>query len=151
MTDFTFNLTGSWHGSWDGKGQIRTEDLETAIAVDPAMSGSGQGANPDELLLSALSSCYMITLGICLNKESIDYDHISIRSKGIVTKKDGLHFEKVIHYPVIYLSRQSNDGRLRDKLLDAVHQAEMDCMIAKAVHGNIKISIEPSFEVFVPN
>ncbi|MFT8317972.1 MAG: OsmC family protein [Sporolactobacillus sp.] len=151
MKDFTFNLNGSWQGSWDGKGRIHTNGLETAIAVDPSMNGSGQGTNPDELLLSALASCYMITLGIRLNKEGIDYDHVSIRSVGIVTKKDGLHFEKVTHYPVIYLNRQPSEDSLRDKLLAAVHRAEMDCMIAKAVHGNISISIEPAFEVCVPN
>lgn len=149
MKDFTFTSNGSWHGSWNGGGQIQTKSFETGLAVDSAMGGTGAGTNPDELLLSALASCYVITLGIGLDKEGIDYHHISIHSRGIVTKMGGLHFEKVIHYPVIHLNRQPSE-HLREKLLACIHHAELNCMIAKAVHGNLKIDIEPTFEV-VPN
>ncbi|MFT8361852.1 MAG: OsmC family protein [Sporolactobacillus sp.] len=146
MKAIEFSLTGCWHGSWAGCGHVQTKTLDMSLAVDPSMGGTGGGTNPDELLLSALASCYSITLGIRLDKEGIDYHHISIQSKGIVSKANGLHFERVIHYPTIHLNRQLND-HLREKLLSCIHKAERDCMIAKAVHGNLQLTIEPNFDV----
>ncbi|TGA97138.1 hypothetical protein E4665_13005 [Sporolactobacillus shoreae] len=145
METFVFQLEGMWKGSWDGNGRIETKGLNSSISVDPSMQGSGIGTNPDELLLSALSSCFLITLGIRLNKESISYDHISIRSEGTVTKQGGLHFEKVVHKPVIYLNGALSD-ELRSKLFAAIKMAERDCMIAKAVRGNIRVDVEPVFQ-----
>ncbi|WP_100487445.1 OsmC family protein [Sporolactobacillus pectinivorans] len=143
MERFTFNLKGNWKGSWDGQGHVKTKGIDTDISVDPSMKGAGIGTNPDELLLSALSSCYMITLGIRLGKEEISFDHLSIESEGIVTKKGGLHFDKVIHRPVIFLDREVTD---ESKLRSAIYQAEQDCMVAKAVRGNVRIEIAPVFK-----
>ncbi|RYM06152.1 hypothetical protein EWH99_03430 [Sporolactobacillus sp. THM7-7] len=150
MTDFTFTLKGEWKGSWDGTGLIRTKGIETDISVDTSMKGRSIGTNPDELLLSALASCYMITLGIRLEKEQLAYDHISIRTTGVVTKKGGLHFEKVVHKPVIFVPGKMTQKR-QEQLLKAVRQAEQDCMVAKAVYGNVRVTVEPVFETFSLN
>ncbi|MCO7126709.1 OsmC family protein [Sporolactobacillus shoreicorticis] len=144
MTDFHFELNGSWSGSWDGEGKIQTNGLLSAISVDRAMSGKGVGTNPDELLISALASCYMITLGIRLKKEKVTYRHIEIQTKATVTKKGGLHFEKVTHYPTVYLTEPISDA-LTEHLNTCIHKAEQDCVIAKAVKGNVAISVEPTF------
>jgi len=144
MTDFHFELNGSWTGSWDGEGKIQTNGLSSAISVDPAMSGKGIGTNPDELLISALASCYMITLGIRLKKEKIAYHRIDIHTKATVTKKGGLHFENVTHYPTIRLAEPLTK-LLNDHLTTCIHKAEQDCVIAKAVKGNVKVTVEPTF------
>ncbi|EST12886.1 OsmC family protein [Sporolactobacillus laevolacticus] len=144
MTDFQFELHGEWKGSWDGEGQIQTNGLHTTISVDSSMSGRGTGTNPDELLISALASCYMITLGIRLKKEAIAYDHIEIRTEALVTKKGGLHVEKVTHFPIIYLSVPLTN-LLQEHLIVCIHKAEQDCVIAKAVKGNVQIVIDPKF------
>jgi peroxiredoxin-like protein len=144
MTDFHFDLKGEWTGSWDGKGKIQTNGLATAVSVDSAMSGQGVGTNPDELLISALASCYMITLGIRLKKEKIAYDHIEIRTEAVVTKKGGLHVEKVTHYPIIYLSQILTDA-LEEHLNTCINMAEQDCVIAKAVKGNVRVCVEPNY------
>lgn len=144
MTDFQFELHGEWKGSWDGEGQIQTNGLHTTISVDSSMSGRGTGTNPDELLISALASCYMITLGIRLKKETIAYDHIEIRTEALVSKKGGLHVEKVTHFPVIYLSVPLTH-LLQEQLNACIKKAEQDCMIAKAVKGNVQIAIDPKF------
>ncbi|WP_010631341.1 OsmC family protein [Sporolactobacillus vineae] len=145
MTDYLFKADGQWHGSWGGEGWIRTEHVDSVISVDRAMNGSGTGANPDELLLSALSSCFMMTLGIRLDKEKIAYSTMSIHSEGTVTNRNGLHFNQVNHYPVITVSGPLTQ-QLRQQLNDAVRQAEKDCMIAKAVYGNVAIQVTPVFK-----
>ncbi|RYL95633.1 hypothetical protein EWI07_00175 [Sporolactobacillus sp. THM7-4] len=145
MTEFKFNLRGEWKGSRDGIGLVKTHGLETDISVDPSMKGRGIGTNPDELLISALASCYMITLGIRLAKEKIEYDCISIDTEGTVTKKDGLHFDRVVHRPVISVP-YTITPEVRKQLLSAIHEAEKDCMIGKAVRGNVNVSVEPTFK-----
>ncbi|MCO7176011.1 OsmC family protein [Sporolactobacillus kofuensis] len=144
MTDYHFELNGDWEGSWDGEGKVETNGLSTTISVDTSMSGKGVGTNPDELLISALASCYLITLGIRLKKEAIGYDHIEIRTKAVVTKKGGLHFEKVTHFPIIYLADPLTEP-LERKLLTCITLAERDCVIAKAVKGNVQVTVNPKF------
>lgn len=146
MTEYIFQLKGSWKGSWDGKGEIATNGLSSAISVDKSMKGLGTGTNPDELLISALASCYMITLGIRLKKESISYQNIEINTKGTVTKKDGLHFDKVVHHVTVFLGQEPSHT-LADKIIAAARQAEKDCMIAKAVKGNVTLIVEPAIKV----
>lgn len=145
MTDYFFKTDGNWDGSWDGHGRIRSENLNSAISVDPSMHGSGTGANPDELLLSALASCYMITLGIRLDKEKISIAGISMHSEGTVTNHGGLHFEQVAHQLVITV-HETLTPSLRRQLVAAVKQAETDCMIGKAVRGNVHILVSPVFK-----
>lgn len=145
MTDYLFKADGQWKGTWDGEGHIRTGNLDTAISVDPSMKGAGTGANPDELLLSALASCFMITLGIRLNKEDISYSNLSIQSEGTVTNRGGFHFDRVVHHPVVTVPGPLNDV-LRTRLTSAMKQAEKDCMIGKAVNGNVRIDVIPVFK-----
>ncbi|MTT30525.1 hypothetical protein GMB86_00665 [Terrilactibacillus sp. BCM23-1] len=142
MTSFTFHAKGSWHGSWTGQGEIHTQGFHEKIAIDKSMNGLGMGTNPDELLLSALCSCYMMTLGIRLNHDNIPYENIQINSKGIVKKKDGLHFEKIELYPVLILKEKPTEQFEKD-LYEMMYHAEFDCMIAKALKNNVTISINP--------
>ncbi|MCI1882079.1 MAG: OsmC family protein [Sporolactobacillus sp.] len=144
MSDYVFRLKGRWKGSWDGRGQIQVKNLASAISVDSSMKGMGIGTNPDELLLGALASCYMMTLGIRLDKEKIAYERLLISSELVVTKQGGLHVERVIHRPVVELAEKPTEA-LRDRLKCAIRQAEKDCMIAKAVRGNVRITVEPIF------
>ncbi|MCL1631076.1 OsmC family protein [Sporolactobacillus sp. CPB3-1] len=144
MTDFSFTLEGSWTGSWDGKGMIQTAGLNSAISVDSSMSGLGIGTNPDELMISALASCYMITLGIRLKKEAIAYARIDIRTEAVVTNEGGLQLDRVVHHPRIFLKETLTD-ELTERLRQCIQKAEQDCVMAKAVRGNVAIRIDPAF------
>ncbi|MFD2617150.1 OsmC family protein [Terrilactibacillus laevilacticus] len=146
MTSYIFSAKGSWHGGWRGHGEIYTNGLHEKITIDKSMNGLGTGTNPDELLMSALCSCYMMTLGIRLESESVQYVDIKISSKGIVKKKDGLHFEEIELHPNLSLNYQPTDEQ-KKHIYHVMYKAEANCMIAKALKDNVKLSIYPAITI----
>ncbi|MGH2951399.1 MAG: FAD-dependent monooxygenase [Solirubrobacterales bacterium] len=63
MRDLSFDIELRWTGTGgDGIGEIRTEDLVFDLSAPKSMGGRGVGTNPEELLVSAVSSCYSATL-----------------------------------------------------------------------------------------
>lgn len=144
--DYTFQLSGEFKGGRQGLGHIKTAGYDHTLSIGKEMNGPGEGTNPDELLIGALASCYLITLSIGLEKQNIPYDQIKIHTKGTVTEDGGLHFKEVIHYPVVVISQASMDQELEKTITEAMYRAEKNCMIAKALKGNVEILIEPAIE-----
>jgi peroxiredoxin-like protein len=63
MNDPRFQIELRWSGTGrDGAGEILTDDLTLELSVPQAMGGRGVGTNPEELLVTAVSSCYTATL-----------------------------------------------------------------------------------------
>ncbi|TCP29817.1 peroxiredoxin-like protein [Scopulibacillus darangshiensis] len=143
--NYTFQLTGEWYGGRNGEGRIQTNGLNQDISIGAEMDGPGNGTNPDELLVSAVSSCYLMTLGIGLDAIEYPYKSIKLKSKGIVSSDPSLHFKEIVHFPTIILDSEADDD-LREKAITAARKAEQNCMIAKALRGNVSISVEPSVE-----
>ncbi len=144
--DYTFHLTGTFKGGRRGNGKIKTEGLDQTVSIGKEMAGPGLGTNPDELMIGALSSCYLMTLSIGLEKREIPYNQIKIRTIGTVTEEGGLHFKEVTHYPVVYIDPEAKDSELKKIIIEAMYQAEKDCMIAKAVKGNVQMHLEPDVQ-----
>ncbi|MBM7643922.1 peroxiredoxin-like protein [Scopulibacillus daqui] len=145
MSEFTFSFNGEWKGGRSGYGHICTKGLDQTVSIGAEMNGPGQGTNPDELLISAVATCYMMTLGIALDKRRLPYEKIVITSKGTVTDDSGLHFKEIIHFPTAIIKKDT-DKDIKEKILQAMAQAEKDCMIAKALKGNVEISVKPQLK-----
>ncbi|MFC7391814.1 OsmC family protein [Scopulibacillus cellulosilyticus] len=145
MSEFTFSFNGEWKGGRAGKGHIRTEGIDNTVSIGAEMNGPGQGTNPDELLISAVATCYMMTLGIALDRQGLPYEKITVTSKGIVSDEGGLHFKEIIHYPATIIEK-GTPRDTKEKILKAMEQAEKDCMIAKALKGNVQIYINPELK-----
>ncbi|MGV3489378.1 MAG: OsmC family protein [Tuberibacillus sp.] len=139
---YTFTVKGAWKGSRNDVGSVRSKGFETAVSVDTSMNGPGVGTNPDELLIAATQSCYMITLAYILTKKSLPYISMDVRSEGVVSEEGGLHFESISHYPTIYLDRNVSESAA-EAVIKAAYEAEETCMIGNAVKGRVKISVQP--------
>src|SRR5262245_46982513 len=56
-----FEVTAAWSGDGAGAGRVSTEDgvLAVPIAGAVVLGGSGGKANPEELFLAAIASCFV--------------------------------------------------------------------------------------------
>ena len=70
-----------WNGSFGGAGAIDSNGFKTSISLPKEFGGSGQGASPEDLLLSSIASCHLITLGIILSKNEVQYQSLSVEGK----------------------------------------------------------------------
>lgn len=144
MARHSFHLTANWPGLRNDVGVIETANLQTNISIPPEMDGPGIGTNPDEMLLGAAATCYIITLAAMLERSKINKNRLTMTSEGIVDISKGIiTYKKIIHRPHLILQSEE-DLPLAQKI---VRKAESSCMISRALKGNVEIALEETIEV----
>ncbi|PCK21439.1 hypothetical protein CEY02_08175 [Bacillus pumilus] len=147
MARHHFHLQANWPGLRNDVGTIACEQLNTKISIPKEMDGPGIGTNPDEMLLGAAATCYIITLAAMMERSQLEKEDLSMSSEAVVDVTNGVFtYEKIIHRPVVILkeSASTQDVELARKL---AHKAESSCMISRAVQGNVDISLEEIIQV----
>ena len=62
------------------------------------MGGPGTGTNPDEMLLGAASTCYLITLAAMLERSDITPDELTLESEATVDVTNNVFtYERIVH------------------------------------------------------
>nr|WP_251140318.1 OsmC family protein [Exiguobacterium sp. s143] len=142
-----FHLTADWPGNRNDVGQIETGELKTKISIPDAMDGPGVGTNPDEMLLGAAATCYIITLAAMLERSHIPKVSLTMESEGIVDVTNGVFtYDAIIHRPKLLLPSDLSDRDV-EKAQRLAEKAEGSCMITRALAGNVKVSLEAIIEV----
>ncbi len=141
-----FHLTADWPGNRNDVGQIETGELKTKISIPDAMDGPGVGTNPDEMLLGAAATCYIITLATMLERSNIPKVSLTMESEGIVDVTNGVFtYDAIIHRPKLLLPTDLSDRDV-EKAQRLAEKAEGSCMITRALAGNVKVSLEAVVE-----
>lgn len=142
MAEHHFHLKADWHGLRNDVGEIETGNLQTKISIPPEMDGPGIGTNPDEMLLGAAATCYIITLAAMMERSKLAKKGLTMASEGIVDVTNGvISYKKIIHRPKIILESNATEREinLAQRLAE---KAETSCMISRAIKGNVAIELE---------
>ena len=142
MALHTFYLKADWPGLRNDVGTIETKNLQTKVSIPPEMDGPGVGTNPDEMLLGAAATCYIITLAAMMERSHLPKVSLSMDSEGIVDVSNGvITYKKIIHRPKIVLN---SDASIKDLSLAQrlAEKAESSCMISRALKGNVEIDLQ---------
>ncbi|WP_026570846.1 MULTISPECIES: OsmC family protein [Sediminibacillus] len=147
MATHSFHLKADWPGGRNTVGRIEAGNLKTEISIPPEMDGPGVGTNPDEMLLGAAATCYIITLGAMIERAGLPLEHMDLNSEGIVDVTKGVFtYKKIIHRPSVVLKQGSSETEL-SKTKQLVEKAEQSCMISRAVMGNVELQLEPDVSI----
>jgi peroxiredoxin-like protein len=140
-----FHLNANWPGGRNEVGEIHSGQLKTQISIPPEMDGPGIGTNPDEMLLGAAATCYIITLAAMLERSGISQAALTMDSEAVVDVTKGVFtYEKIIHRPHVVLD--SKDMEKKSRVQRLMEKAETSCMISRAIQGNVKIELEGTIE-----
>ncbi|MBM7692709.1 peroxiredoxin-like protein [Peribacillus deserti] len=143
MAEHSFHLKASWPGLRNDVGEIEAGNLKTKISIPPEMDGPGIGTNPDEMLLGAAATCYIITLAAMMQRSALDKENLTMESEGIVDVTSGvITYKKIIHRPRIILKQDAGE-RDHELALRLAKKAEVSCMISRAIAGNVEIELKP--------
>ena len=151
MALHSFHLKADWPGLRNDVGQIEAGNLKTKVSIPPEMDGPGIGTNPDEMLLGAAATCYIITLAAMMERSRLEKESLTMESEGIVEVTGGIiTYKTIIHRPNIILKSNASDRdiSLAQKLAE---KAERSCMISRAIKGNVDIQLEASIQAGLPN
>ena len=128
------NYSREFRAEFAGKSSFRG-------SADPAFQGDPALYNPEDLLLSSLSACHMLSyLAVCAHAgiAVVSYEDAVI---GTVTRRDGkVRFVDVLLRPKVVLESGSNIEKAR-QLHDRAHDI---CIIANSV--NFPVRYEASVE-----
>lgn len=141
MAEHVFHLTAHWPGGRNDSGRIETKNLQTAVSIPPEMDGPGIGTNPDEMLLGAAATCYIITLAAMIERSKIEKIDLSMESEGIVDVTNGvITYQKIIHRPVVTI-KQNPSKDISTMIQRLAIKAENSCMISRALKGNVEVEV----------
>jgi peroxiredoxin-like protein len=144
MPEQVFELKAIWTGGLDGTGQLQADGFQASISVPSEFDGPGVGTNPEEMLLGAAATCYIITLGTLLAREGIE--SLVLHSHIYVQNRPTMKVNAIVHRPLISVPTHMTEAQL-DNISKAAIRAEQTCMISKALRGNVQISIEPEIRI----
>jgi peroxiredoxin-like protein len=147
MAEHHFHLKANWPGFRNDVGEIEAKNLKTKVSIPPEMDGPGIGTNPDEMLLGAAATCYIITLAAMMERSGLKKENLTMESEGIVDVTKGIiTYKRIIHRPHIVLKPNATekDIALAGKL---AKKAETSCMISRALQGNVEIELHARVEV----
>ena len=142
MALHSFQLKADWPGLRNDVGDIEVGNLKTRISIPPEMDGPGIGTNPDEMLLGAAATCYIITLAAMMERSKLEKQSLTMESEGIVEVEKGvITYKRIIHKPQVVLKADASDKdmALAQKLAE---KAESSCMITRAIQGNVEIELQ---------
>lgn len=142
-----FHLKAVWNGGRNSEGHIEAGGLRTVISIPQEMGGPGTGTNPDEMLLGAASTCYLITLAAMLERSDIVPQELTLESEATVDVTNNVFtYERIVHKPRVVLQTDATAAQLK-KAERLAHMAEESCMISRAVAGNVSIETQPVIEI----
>jgi organic hydroperoxide reductase OsmC/OhrA len=143
----TYNLTITWTGNrgtgtsdyraYDRDHIIRADNkIEIPGSSDPAFRGDKTRYNPEEFLVSALSTCHMLSyLHVCVMNGVIVTGYVDHATGTMAETSDGGgHFTGVMLNPVVTV----RDASMIAKANELHHKASELCFIANSVNFPVK-------------
>ena len=129
MSDLLFQSKLSWSGGRSSSGLIATGGNSLQFSVPASMGGVGAGTNPEELLSSAVGSCYTSTLAAILESRRLPMASIEVQVNTLVSDYPGPN-AKVASIIVNPTFVGAEPGRAPD-YENAAHAARQRCFIGK--------------------
>ncbi|MFB2186646.1 SACOL1771 family peroxiredoxin [Staphylococcus aureus] len=144
MHQHDFKVQTSWQGGRNNVGNVQGDILSENISIPASLGGVGIGTNPDEMLVSAASSCYIISLAATLERAKFTDISIEQQSIGTACLNNGkFSMSKIVHHPQI---PSDQIAQLEKRLPKLITIADNNCMISNAVRNNVDIKIYPSIQ-----
>ena len=139
------HLKTVWNGTTKGTGTITADKMDTQIAIPTVSGGSGEGANPTELLAASAASCYAMTLIALTAARNLPVKNLTMATDAVNSKDQGL---KMVHYPEVSMPENTTEEEI--KFVErAFNTADMGCHVGnllKRADAEIKIEGKIIFE-----
>ncbi|MCO4446066.1 OsmC family protein [Staphylococcus aureus] len=143
MHQHDFKVQTSWQAGRNNVGNVQGDILSENISIPASLGGVGIGTNPDEMLVSAASSCYIISLAATLERAKFTDISIEQQSIGTACLNNGkFSMSKIVHHPHIEIP-SDQIAQLEKRLPKLITIADNNCMISNAVRNNVDIKIYP--------
>jgi peroxiredoxin-like protein len=129
----------------DGYGTLASAgvgDLRTAAPRD--FDGPGDAWSPEQLLLAAVESCFVLTFQAVARASGIAFASIAVQAEGIVDRADGqVRFTEIVLRPRVTMAAPADGLKLRRVL----EKAERSCLVSASLRTALRLdlaAVEPA-------
>lgn len=140
MTDLKFGCDVRWEGCGrDSAGTVSTGGQKVIDSAPSSMGGRGVGTSPEELLVSAVASCYSGTLFHLLVGDGLPADDVLTHAMGVVSDfpSRSARFARIVVNPTI----MGGDSNRRHEYEACARTARNHCFIGQALHEAISYEV----------
>ena len=109
--------------------------LDLALAAPPALGGSGEGTNPEQLFAAGYAACFASALGLVGRQAKVDTSEVSVTAE-VGIGKDGTGFALAVTLRV-----ELPDALAGETAELLVKQAHEVCPYSRATRGNIPVEL----------
>lgn len=143
MVQHDFKVAFQWQGGRDQSGQLNGDIIKETFSIPSSLGGTGIGTNPDELLVSAAGSCFIISLAATLERAHFKIKSLKLTSIGTAEyRHNRFSMKQIAHNVDIYVE----DSETKDKLLRRIDRllqtADTNCMVSNSLRGNVTITTQ---------
>lgn len=152
--EHNYKLTAEWTGNTgEGTKNVRTYDRshtvriqgkpELFLTTDNPAVGDKTKLNPEDLLVSAISSCHMLSYLYLCSMDGIVVTAYTDHATGVMIEhaSGGGHFKEVVLNPLVVVANEN----MVEKAIELHHKAHDICYIANSV--NFEVKCNPSCKV----
>lgn len=145
--EHNYKLMAEWTGNkGDGTKNVRTYDRSHTVSIqgkpdlflttDNTAVGDKSKLNPEDLLVSALSSCHMLSYLYLCSMEGVVITSYLDNATGIMIENEsgGGKFKEVTLNPIVSVTEES----MVEKAIALHHKAHEICYIANSVNFEVK-------------
>ncbi len=109
--------------------------LDLPLAMPPALGGTGQGTNPEQLFAAGYAACFASALGLVARQARADVSEVSVTAEVSIGKDESGFGLSVVIRVELPDSLAGESGEL------LVKQAHEVCPYSKATRGNIAVEL----------
>ena len=114
-------------------------DLRTAPPLE--FDGPGDAWSPEQLLLAAVQSCFLMTFRAVAAASGIDFTSLRVEAEGTVDRVNGrTRFTEIVLRPRVVAPAGMDAVRLRR----ALEKAEHVCLVSASLSTPIRLEPEPA-------
>jgi organic hydroperoxide reductase OsmC/OhrA len=120
-------------------GLAKSDSAPGAIhfAAPPQFGGLEGRWTPEDLLMTALASCFTTTFHTIAGYSKFEYTDLAVEAEGTVAKtENGYCFSEIIIRPRLTISGEENRGQA----IGLLHKAKTLCLVSRA------LAVTPKFE-----
>lgn len=140
-----YPVTVEWYGGRDGHGRLTSgrSGFVTDLTAAEEFGGPGRGANPEELLTSAVASCYAMTFAIVAAHKRLPVIGLEVRARGEVEQAGTTYtFRAITIVPQIRLAPDATAEQV-EQTGALAKRADAYCIITKTLRDKVQVTVEP--------
>jgi peroxiredoxin-like protein len=112
-------------------------DLATAPPIE--FDGPGDAWSPEQLLLAAVGSCFLLTFRAVAQASGLEFTSLAIDAEGIVERAGArLCFSEIVLRPRVVLPAGADTVRVRH----ALEKAEKSCLVSASLATPVRVEPE---------